>query len=389
MICTALSLGAFTVLSFGHIDDSVTFSNFEVLPGGYVAATTFVKASAPGLVDGWYLASGTCGSADARVTPDPIPPLLGGSGTLGLLGGLQSAALDLDGSYVAKRFSPGTPYGPGFTVRFLTQVKSGLLLNPVNGGESAELVFSDDLDTVSRRAGVRFNTSSHSSYGTFGSIEILTSGGVWVDTGVCLPNHHLLQLEMVLYPDCDQYRVFVSDIYFDPCTRVDLGIYSSNGPLQDDSAKCVAKGGLMLTSRNGTALFDDIRVAPGPDGFFAGYGNACKGSVANAPTIGGIGAPGAGYDTGFRIADAPAGAVMLLFVGLNPASIPAGKCSLLVGFPLVLSCVPLPAITANGMLTIKTSVPPSTPDVDLYIQAFGVTEDGKPYGTSGLRMAIR
>lgn len=376
--------------SLGVTSDDELFADFELLSGGYVAATSFVKPTLPLFKDGWYLASGSCGNYGARVTPDPFIPLLGGSGTVGLLHGLQSAALDLGGSYIARRFDPDTPFGEGVTLSFLTQVRSGLLLNPTNGHEIAEFVFSDDLDSLSKRVGVRLNTAAASGLGCYGVLEVLGPTGLWQPTTAIFPNSHLLRIEIVLYPGCDEFRLYATDLFHDPCERTNVGLFPSNGPIADEAPECVQQGGIMLTSRNGTALFDDVRVLAPPDGFFERYGVSCQSKLGLPIELDGLGVPSPEFDAGLRLSGAIPSAPAFLIVTLGWQETPFKKdCLVYVGGSVVLPCVPL-VPDASGVVGFKTLLPPGCHGIDLYAQVFQPVPSGPGFGGSnGLRMAIR
>ena len=130
-----------------------------------------------------------------------------------------------------------------------------------------------------------------------------------------------------------------------------------------------------------------------PCGEVTPYQSGCAGSAGFTPELDLTGCSKAGQGVALEMTQGLGGSTAFLFLGTSPASIPLnGGCSLLV--------VPLPLTAAfplssggpgAGGASIPITIPPATPSLTVYLQAF-VVDGGVPQGFSnsaGLEVEVR
>lgn len=131
-------------------------------------------------------------------------------------------------------------------------------------------------------------------------------------------------------------------------------------------------------------------IQPCAGGSIRKYGSGCAGSLGHAPELSVLGCATPGGNVTLALTDARPNGSALLFLAATPTLLPIGGtgCSLLVGPPPLVASVPL---DAAGSLTAATIVPPATPTVTVYAQAFDLDATA-PAGfssTNGVEVPIR
>lgn len=181
--------------------------------------------------------------------------------------------------------------------------------------------------------------------------------------------------------DLDNDGLFDDGLYFSTFGNDDLAL-SDSGVLRFTATVRDAAGTTV-----GQGLFQ-AQVDPCAGGPIETYGAACAGSNPIPPILSAVGCPTGGDVVTIAMTNGLPNSSALLFVGVTALSSPiSGGCTLLVS-PVVMIALP---IDAAGSITIPSVLPPGSPVVTVYLQAFNI-DPGVPKGyasTNGISLAIQ